>query len=416
MFRKIFTIGFMALLIAAAPLKAATQDEASAAEWRRAESLMLSGKASEAYPIFVALSQRYPGHSSIRLGLARSAALTGRYDEAEAIYKDLLEKYPGDPTLLNERDQVLALKSGTGAATTVGFRVRAGFIYDSNANQGADSDVTQVFNIAHLFVARITFNDTKKIPTAGAYFGANFNIAHRLGAGPLSFVADSGLYIRYNENSRLDVVKNREWQFFRVGGGLRYAKGQNLFEARLKWEIFDYELSNRVVSYGPELTYLRAVGPKVHLITQAVADFRHYQRSPDRDGSYGQLAQYGRYFFGEKKHSVTVGGAYLWGRPKNHDLGYDGWSAMTRFTFRPFESWELSPFVSYIRENYKAPVFFWDKRDRRDKKIRVGLDAIYKINESWQVEFNVGYNRAKSTSPLYEYSQRVVSLGMSWGF
>ncbi|MDR1870438.1 MAG: surface lipoprotein assembly modifier, partial [Deltaproteobacteria bacterium] len=263
----------------------------------------------------------------------------------------------------------------------------------------------------------MTFRDTKKIPTSAAYFGANFNFSHRLpDSSPFSFVGDAGLYIRGNEDSRLADLKNKEWQWFRAGLGFRFAKGQNLFETRLKWEIFDYELTNHVTSVGPEITYLRALNPSFHLISQLSLDFRNYQRNPDRDGHYGQLAQYGRVFFGEESHSLTFGVAYLWGRPKLDTLGHDGWAVPLRLTLRPHEKWEISPHVSFITEKYKGPAIILDVRDRKDKKYRLGVDTVYKLTDQFNVEFSYGFNRDDSNSPLYEFDQHTVSLGVSWGF
>ncbi|MDR1085941.1 MAG: tetratricopeptide repeat protein, partial [Deltaproteobacteria bacterium] len=99
MLKKFLPLFLIAAFLSAVPVLAAVPDEASAAEWRRAETLLLNRQAQEAYPLFNTLLQRYPGHSSLMLGLARSAALTGRYEEAEGIYRDLLQKFPGDPIL-----------------------------------------------------------------------------------------------------------------------------------------------------------------------------------------------------------------------------------------------------------------------------------------------------------------------------
>ncbi|MDR2140267.1 MAG: surface lipoprotein assembly modifier [Deltaproteobacteria bacterium] len=412
MYRTFIFLVILALFLTSIPLGAASPDLASVAEWKRAENFLINKRPQEAYELFKVLLGRYPGHSSLTLGLARSSALTGRFQEALEIYRQLLAKFPGDPILLNERDQVQGLLTGSASPTSVSFRMRAGILYDSNANQGAPDDL--VLNIGG-FVA--TIKDTKRIPTMGGYFGANFNISHRLGeGGPWSLVGDSGLYIRGNEDSDLNDIKSSEWQWFRVGGGLRYAKGQNLFEFRIKGEFFDYELTNRVISWGPELIYLRAVTPKFHLISQFSLDYRDYQRSPDRDGDYGQIYQNARLFFGDNTNSLTFGVGYLWGRPKLDSLGYYGVSIPLRLTLRLTENWELSPHFTYIQEKYRGRGIFIDKDDRQDKKIRSGLDVFYKINDRLRVEFNFSYNRADSNSVFYEYVQHSLSLGLSWGF
>jgi tetratricopeptide (TPR) repeat protein len=407
LFLVLFSLFFTSTLLRAAP-----PDPASVAEWKKAETLLVNKRPQEAYDLFTALLRRYPGHSSLMLGLARSSALTGRFQEALEIYRQLLVKFPGDPILLNERDQVQGLLAGTGSPTTVSFRMRAGVLYDSNANQGAPDDL-----VLSIFGLSIPLEGTKRISTMGGYFGANFQISHRLSeVGPWSLVGDSGLYIRGNEDSDLDDIKSSEWQWFRVGGGLRYAKGQNLFEFRIKGEFFDYELTNRVISWGPELTYLRAVTPKFHLISQLSLDYRDYQRSPERDGDYGQIYQNARFFFGDNTNSLTFGVGYLWGRPKLDNLEYYGFSVPLRLTLRLTEDWELSPHINYIQEKYRGKGIIFDQEDRRDKKIRSGLDVIYKINDRLRAEFNYSYNRSDSNSAFYDYAQHTMSLGLSWGF
>jgi hypothetical protein len=412
MVQKIIPLVLVLLFVSVLPAAAAAPDKASAAQWRQAETYLQNRQAQEAYPIFSALVQRYPGHSSLKLGLARSAALTGRYQEADTIYQELLRNYPGDPTLLNESQQVKALLAGAESASAVNFRMRAGIMYDSNANQGAPNDLS--FDLGNW---RFVIPGTKKIGTMAGYFGANFNLARRLpGDSPWSFVGDAGIYIRGNEDSDLDDIRSSEWQWVRLAAGFRYTRDRNLFEFRVKGEVFDYDLTNHVWSWGPELTYLRAVTPSFHLISQLGVDWREYQRNPDRDGHYGQLAQHARYFFGDTSHSLTFGLAYLWGRPDLHGLGYNGWSVPVRLTLRFNDTWEISPHASFTSEMYKDPAVILEREDRRDKKFRTGLDISYKLTEQLRLELNYSYNRNDSNSIFYDYSQHTAGLGVSWGF
>jgi hypothetical protein len=404
--------------VSVSPALAAKPDVASVNQWREAEILMASGQAEKAHGIFVNLLQRFPGHSSLLLGQARSAALTGRYDEADAIYQELLRRFPSDPILLNESQQIVAIKSGSalGPATDYHLKLRAGFIYDTNTNQGAPDDLTYS-------IGPFNWNlpGTEKIESAGAYFGANFNLSHRFAdQSPWSLVGDAGLYIRGNEDSKLNDLHSREWQWFRLGAGLRYAKGRNLFEFKVKGEIFDYDLTNHVSALGPELTYLRAVSNKFHLISQFNLDWRDYQRSPARNGAYGALGQHGRFFFGDSPHSLTVGAVFLWGRPHADNFGYTGWSAPVRLTLRPHEDWEISPHASVTVEKYRGPATILDDLlgigDRKDQRFRSGVDVTYQINESLSLELNYAYNRDDSNSPLYDYAQHTFGLGVAWGF
>jgi maltoporin len=151
-------------------------------------------------------------------------------------------------------------------------------------------------------------------------------------------------------------------------------------------------------------------------MTQLSLDRRDYQRNPDRNGTYGQLGQYGRLFFGENNHSLTIGGGYHFGRAKFDRFAYSGYFIPLHLTFNVGEKWELTPSLSYMVENYKLPATVLESEDRKDKKIRAGLDIAYKLTETLQVELNYGYNNTDSNRPLYEYVQHVVGLGLAWGF
>jgi tetratricopeptide (TPR) repeat protein len=390
---------------------AADPEPAQVEEWRSAETLLLTGQPEEAYRIFGELLKKYPGHSALLLGQARSSVLSGRYHEADEIYRALLKRYPSNHVLQNESGQVKNLLTRVPSATTVNLKMRAGFIYDSNANQGSPSEY---FDFGQY---RFLIPEAKKIGTAAAYFGADFNIARRLSeVGRWSLVGDARFYLRGNENSDLDDIKSSEWQWFRLGGGVRYADGQNLAELRIRGEVFDYELTNHVSSWGPELLYLRAVTPATHLISQVSLDRRNYQRNHDRDGTYGQAAEYLRYFFGENSHSITLGAGFLWGLPKFDRFKYNGWFIPLRLIFKPHEKWEISPNFNYIEEKYQLPGTVLETTDRRDKKFRTGLDLVCKLTESFSLELNYSYNRNDSSSALYDYDQHTVGLGVAWGF
>lgn len=390
---------------------AAGPEPAQAEEWRRAETLLLTGRPDEAYRIFGELLEKHPGHSALLLGKARSSVLSGRYREADEIYRSLLERFPSNHVLGAESRQVKNLLARVPPATTVSLKMRAGFIYDSNANQGSPSEY---FDFGQY---RFLIPEAKKIGTAAAYFGADFNVARRLsGAGRWSLVGDARLYLRGNENSDLGGIKSSEWQWVRLGGGIRYADGRNLAELRIRGEVFDYELTNHVSSWGPELLYLRTATPAVHLISQVSLDRRNYQRSHGRDGTYGQAAEHLRYFFGENNHSITLGAGFLWGLPESDRFRYNGWFIPLRLIFKPHEKWEISPSFNYIEEKYRLPGTVVETADRRDKKFRTGLDLVCRLTESLSLELNYSYNRNDSSSALYDYDQHTVGLGLAWGF
>jgi len=442
----------MALFLSTAGL-AKAQDvfqipvQRDAADWERADELLAEGKADEAYPLYAALLARHPGHNALLLGQARAAAALGRPQEAAAIYNTLLQRFPDEPTIrLKAADAERALGNTARAEhlaeapptfdfdvarlalfeprrptplssadpskrTIFTGRLRAGLLYDSNANQGPASETFSLGNMV------VTVPGAAKRETLAAYFGANFDLQHRLDeTGPWVAVADARLFVRGNGNSALGELKAREWQWGRLGGGLRYAQDDNFFEVRLKGEIFNYEFNNSVVATGPELTYIRAVTPNLHLVSQAWIDWRNYTQDSTRNGFYGQAGEFVRVFFGERRHSFLVGGKYVGGSAVNPRFSYNGWEATTRLGLGLTRKVEVSPHVSFTQEHYRRPATVLESRNRKDGRLRAGVDVIYRLSDAWSLEANYMYVNNRSRSALYRYNQHVIGCGMSWGF
>lgn len=419
---------------------------------RQARARLEAGQAEEAHGLYTRLLELRPGHNILVLGKARAAAMMGRNAEAAADYAALIEKFPDEPVLRREAARVeLALgnvpeaerlseippptdvragdisrylsprqwpldhrprpDTGPRPRTLFTGRLRTGIMYDSNANQGPAAEMFQLGNWL------IVFPDSGKKDTLAGYVGSNLYFQHRLSeTGPWSFVADAGLFARGNANPDLADTKSREWQWGRLAAGFRYTAGNNLFEARLKGEVFDYQFTNSVLTGGLELTYLRALNKNVHLITQAAGEWRDYKRNHHLNGFYRQAGQYVRFFLGESRHSLLVGGRYLGGSAERRDSRYDGWEATARFTYAATPKFDISPHVGFTQERYRGPATFLEIAKRRDDRLRAGLDLVYRINDSWSLEGSYQYVRNDSKSKFYKYDQHVVSAGVSWGF
>ncbi|MDR3038730.1 MAG: surface lipoprotein assembly modifier, partial [Candidatus Adiutrix sp.] len=290
-------------------------------------------------------------------------------------------------------------------------RFRLGFNYDSNANQGPASEDMQLGSW------RVTVPGAKSIPTAAAYFGANFDLLRPLDQSPWALVGDLGLNLRVSENSDLDASRTREWQALRLAGGLRRIGPRDLLDLRLKAEIFDYEFTNSVLAAGPELAWLHAFTPSLQLVSNLGLEQRAYKRDSGRNGLYGQAGETLRFFFGgQGRHNFSLGGGFLWGEPSEKNYQYTGWTAPARLSLGLTDRLNLSPHVSYTRESYRGPATALETEDRRDDRVRAGLDTSFRLTESLSLEVNYAYTNSDSNSPLYSYDQHLVGLGLAWGF
>ena len=411
----------------------------------RAEAALLleKGDASGAYELYMRLLRENSGDDAVTAGLARASARIGRWNQAVLALEILLEKYPREPALYDQLAHAyLALNDRAGAERAqqakrarvpdgkeggtafpmdalerrynllqIHGTVRAGVLYDSNANLGPDSDTMDIGNW------RVNVEGAKKKESFGAYFGADLDVARRLYRdSPWHLVGDARAFWRGNAESDLEDLHSRESQWGRAAVGLRRLTSGTLAEVRFKAEVFDYELYQNVSAFGPEATFLWAATPAFQLITRGGIDRRAYSRSSDRNGAYGWIVEYARFFFGKDNHEFLVGGRFLGASADRSDYGYTGWEGTARLLFKLPYGFEFAPFAAYTWENYNGPATALESEDRRDGRLRLGGALTYRIDESWSVELNYQYTGNDSTSNLYDYKQHYVSTGVAWSF
>jgi tetratricopeptide (TPR) repeat protein len=422
----------------AAPARRVALDSAKA----EAAILLEKGDASGAYDLYMRLLREDPDDDAINLGLARAATGAKRFNLAVITYETLLEKYPREAGLYGELANVYMLlgdresaersaammRSLSGDAPEETSRVldlleerysllqihgtvRAGVIYDSNANLGPDSDNMD------LGAWRVHVAGAKGKESFGVYAGADVDFARRFYRdSPWHVVGDVRAFWRGNENSGLSDLHSRESQWGRAALGLRHMSSETLAEVRFKAEIFDYELYQNVSAFGPEATLLWALSPALHLVTKGGIDRRVYSSDSGRNGLYGWIGQYARFFFGADNHEFLAGGRFLGAAAEISDYGYTGWEGMARVLFKLPYGFELAPFAAYIWENYNGPATALESGDRRDERLRLGCGLTYRIDEAWSLELNYQYSDNNSSSSLYDYQQHTLSTGVAWSF
>ncbi len=433
--------------LAALPASAAEDNPArrTAVETGKAEAatLLEQGKAAEAYELYMRLVREAPDDDAINLGLARAATKARRWNQAVMAYEILLEKYPREAGLYGELANVYMLlgdresaerslammrsldgttsKTQTDAALDLlesrysrfqaHGKIRAGALYDSNANMGPRS------NDLMLGLWPVHFEDAKKKETFGAYVGADVDLGWRLEQDSAWWlVGDAQGFWRGNTNSDLHDSHSQESQWGRIAGGVRRLTASTLFDARLKAEIFDYEFYQNVLAVGPEATFLWAATPSVQLITRGGLDQRVYSLDSDRNGIYGWLGEYLRLFFGAGNHEFMFGARYLGASPDRSRYGYNGWEASARVLFKLPYGFEFGPHVSFTQEYYNGPATALETNDRRDDRWRLGATLTYRIDEAWSAEASYQYTDNNSKCKLYEYQQHFVSMGLAWSF
>jgi tetratricopeptide (TPR) repeat protein len=405
----------------------------------QAASLLERGDADDAYELYMRLLRENSDDDAVRLGLAQAAARLGRWNQAVLALEMLLEKYPAQAALydhlahaylaLNDRasaEEVQRMKPAAGRDSAafpldalaarydllqVHGKIRAGLLYDSNANLGPESD------FMHLGNWRVSVPNASEKGTAGVYVGAEADFSRRFYRdSPWHLVGDARALWRGNAESSLADLHARESQWVRGALGLRRLTSTILSEVRLKGEIFDYELFQNVSAIGPEATVLWAAAPSLHLISKGGIDRRIYSQDSGHNGLYGWIGEYARFFFGADNHEFILGGRLMGASANDSDYGYKGWEANARFIFKLPYGFEFSPFASYAREKYNGPATALEIEDRRDERLRLGGGLTCRIDEAWSVELLYQYSRNHSISNLYEYEQHYISSGLAWSF
>ncbi|MDL2279709.1 tetratricopeptide repeat protein [Desulfovibrio sp. OttesenSCG-928-G11] len=371
----------------------------------RATALLDAGDIAGSLEIYERLLAVHPDAPELYYEAFKAYEKAGRTDEALRLARAARERFTkGHPAL--------TAASAQARSFVVHGALRAGVLFDSNANQGPSSSMMDLGDWK-----RVRVKDAKERSTFGAYVGANLDMAYRLNdSGSAWAVGDASVFARGNENPALDKINSREWQNGRAALGLRFLNDNNLFDARLKSEVFDYEFYSHVSSLGPEIRYIHAAAPWLHLVSAANLDWRDYSRSDDRNGFYGSIGEYARFFFGEAGHEFMLGASYIYGGANETDYQYDGWQGTARFTFKLPYDFTASPFVSFGQEFFRGPATVLENRDRRDDRWRTGLDLSYAINQSWSIEASYAYTDNDSKSPLYTYDQHLISMGLAWKF
>jgi hypothetical protein len=257
----------------------------------------------------------------------------------------------------------------------------------------------------------------EKIGAGGAYLGGNLDMAYRLAKGGHWWLAgDLGFQARYSPSGELRAVERSLSQWYRAAFGVKRLTASDLFDFRLKAEVFDYDSSQTVCVFGGDLAYARVLTPRLHAVTRAGLDYRAYARSEGHSGFYFHAGQYLRWYFGKDSHEFLIGGRFLGGAADWDSRSYTGWEASAGFRFKAGKKWEISPSVTWGMENYGGPATALEAQNRQDTRLRLGLDVLYRIHSGLSAELSYGYTNNDSNSALHDHTGHSISLGLIWNF
>ncbi len=421
---------------------------ASAFEEKKEEAstLLQKGAYAESFQLFMSLLREEPDDKDVNLGLAQAAQGSKKYPHALFAYERLIDREPRNPlyrlqiartyllmedrtnarnelelarqydTSLTDQDveDILASLRHQISRWRYNGQLSAGFMYDSNANQGPNSNVLSLGSFDNLFI-----NGIKKQGSSGAYGSATLEAGYRLeDEGHWWLVGDLGAYQRWNFASDLNANNGFSWG--RTAAGIRYAGDETLFDLRLKGEVgkqyHDASRNQVVTSYGPDMIFSWAVVPSTQLITRGNLEQRRYTVSNDRGGQYWSVGEYVRHVFESGEYEVFAGARVLGASVNTSDFGYKGWEGNLRFSIQLPYDLVASPYIIYRKEYYNGPATALETSDRKDEQWRLGHVLTWNISKQWSAELGYQYVYNDSNSSLYDYRQHVVNMGVVWKF
>jgi hypothetical protein len=348
---------------------------------------------------------QYPGQSTFYRGIADAYVAAGDVRMAQ-LY---LER---DPRLSGgELRSLLGSLEKRHSRFQRSGKLRMGAFYDGNANQGPAS------SLLDLGAWQVDVPGAEKIPSGGVYLGGNTDMAYHLGrSNPWWVVGDLHFQTRFAGNRDLRDAERTFSQWYRAAFGVKRLSARDLFDFRLKAEAFDYDFYQTVYSLGGEFTFVHVVNARLHLISNGALDYRDYVRDGTYSGLYSQIGQYARWYFGSKKNEFLLGGRYIKGDADADSHSYNAWELSASLRLKPTEKLDITPNLSYIKESYNGPATALEPEDRKDERLKLGLDLLYRVNDKVSLEFFYSYTDNSSNSALYDYDRHMFSAGFAWNF
>ncbi len=434
LFALSFVLAFSSTAIAQSDEAVIKQEKATAA------MLLKEGRAEEAYEAYALLLEKKPIDVNINLGYARASLASKRYGHAVMAYERLLANYPNEPMLLNELAYALSMQEDTQRAemelsknpktsaqenadllaswnkekelTQVSGKISLGVLYDSNVNAGPASRELK------LGVWDVTLSEeSEQQETIANYIAANINLAHRFDENsPWWVTAKAGFYARYNYAADIGDQHLSSTELASGSVGIRHLTNRSMFEMNLNAQVFDYQFYENVFAVGPEINFVYAVTPKIHLITNLKTDHRAYSDNSLYNGWYSSAGQYARFFLGDAGHYLTIGGRYLNASTNESNYSYNGFEASLDLTFILPYNMSLSSYIVYSGEYYNGVATALEEDNREDTHLRVGANFMIPLSEAWEIAFGYQYTKNFSNSELFEYDQHLATFTISWKF
>ena len=363
-----------------------------------------TGRYDEAATIFKSILADEPENKRVRLELARAYAMAGEKQLARKEF--MIVKAQNPPVIVGQNiDRFLDFIEGrTPGASKHDWllQLSAGFVYDSNANGGPDTDFVRLYGDF------ITNDDTEKADSADeerVYFGHVYSLTDDFGwQSNISFY-HRGYHDHHDYNA--DV--------FNVSTGPTLRLGEAVLSLPVLYERYDIgsDKYTETLSTAPQLRYGITDNLDFNLVLRAMK--REYKRRVDngRDSNIYSVESFMQYNF-VNDHFIKFGGIY--GKEKTDRDYYDnrfGGVYLGAFANLPYD------FSIYLQQNLG-----WEDYDKAHTGVftRERKDTIFKTyanlnkdfgDSGWSISMAYAHTFDKSNLTFYRYRRHQTMLYLS---
>lgn len=362
-----------------------------------------AGHLEEAAAYLERLLELDPEAARARLELAEIAYRLGEGDKARQLLLDVKAANP-PPGVVATIDRFIAnIAASQQAQKDWRARVSLGWLYDSNANAGPDTDSVLLFGLPFIL------SGNARETTDNAWTA-------RLGFDHIKGISDSvswqsnlsGNWTDYNDLNNLDAL----YLSFSTGATLRSSE-------RMIWSLpvvadrvkIGHEDSYYSYSYGvaPQWRYL--FNDRLSFSLGAAVSKKKYRRNAARNLTALALSSALDYRIGERG-SLRIG--VIGARENSGQAIYssDSWGVNVAY-FHNFSQ----NFIATVRAGYRDARYqgreaaFTQKR--HDKTARLALDLVYYIAPiKSELSFSISRTLNNSNLPIYQYQRNQVSISL----
>lgn len=372
-----------------------------------------SGRADRATLVFERVLAVNPDHAAARLDMARAYFALGDYQRAQREFEQVRrhEKTPPSAKLTIERYLAAIEERTPGRGTRLTGYAEAVLGRDSNLNAATSSGSVFV----PLFNTRFTLGpNSVKASDTFLVVGGGAELMHTAGGG---FSLFAGADLRQRMHRNWDAYDNRSADF---RAGFQVVHDKNTF--RLTVGRNEYELDNssyrRIGSLGFELRH--AADGKTQIIAFGQAsEILYLQNNTQSYSSDQMLAGIGLVRSLEGSGNPVVFGSIFAGddiatqRRADGDRGINGMRAGIQRSLR--DDLDIYATLALQQSNYrKTNILFQETRRETQYDLSVGFN--WRFRQDWLLKPLLTYTRSDSNFRIYDYGRYELSMTLRKDF